>query len=128
MRKKELYRMLKNLDAELQTRIDEQQRVLNFLCGYERNGIHIDYYLSDFGRTNWYAEFLYKNKLKRADLVFSKVYNCSFEVKDNNEESFIVCIKFKNEEREIVKYFKVEKATCKVMEITEFFKNEENNG
>ena len=124
MTKKELYRMMKDLDANLQTRIDEQQKVIDFLCEHEKDDVYIDCCFTRFGKINWYAVFLYKSKLKTVDLVYTSLHNYSFEIKDNCKESFVVCTKLKQEEKETTKYFKVEKSNCKIMEITEFFEKD----
>ena len=121
MTKKELYCMLKDLDANLQTRIDEQQKVIDFLCEHEKDDVYIDCYSTGFGKIDWYAVFLYKSKLKTVDLVYTSLHNYSFEIKDNCKESFVVRTKLKQEEKETIKYFKVEKSNCKIMNVTEFF-------
>lgn len=122
MTKKELYCMLKDLDANLQTRIDEQQKVIEFLCKYDKNEVKIDWRFSNQNEIIWYAKFLCDCKLKTADLVLAtNLEEYSFDIQENSKHSFVVCVHFSNEEKQVINYYKIEKKNCKFMNVTEFF-------
>ena len=103
MTKKELYCMLKDLDANLQTRIDEQQKVIDFLCKYDKNEVKIDWRFSNQNEIIWYAKFLYDCKLKTADLVLAtNLEEYSFDIQVNSKHSFVVFVNFSNEEKQVI--------------------------
>ena len=123
MTKKELL----NKISSLQDTIDEQKKVLNFLCEHDRKEVYIDWNYSGYGCADYFAKFLYDREIKEAKILSTSILcGYSFEIVNNQEDSFVVCVK--TNENKIIRYFKVQKSTCRAIEITEFFENKENNG
>lgn len=123
--KNELYKTL----ADLIEKINEQEKLLDFLCKHEKDEIDTDWKFTSSGFADYFVIFLHEGKLERAK-IFNGSYLSSnfFEVVNNTKDYLVICVKIVSLGNETKRYFKIDKSNCNVMEITEYFNEDENNG
>lgn len=126
MRKSKLNAML----SEMRTKIEEQQKLLDFIAKHGKDGLLIFWENGTFGACDCSAQFLYEGKLKK--VIITTTYGfppCGRhpEVVNKAENYFVVCFNTTKNNKEIKRYFKVDKSNCNVVEITELYNKDESN-